>query len=86
MGGPHVQCNIIDAVGRLQDIITFVIVRCRQMKIFKKLIDLEILTHKENKIQRQPLRRVLQKYPFYKKPLLKCNSTENMAKILEKYI
>ena len=31
-----VQCNIISPIGRLQDIITFVIVRCRQMEVSKK--------------------------------------------------
>ena len=51
-----VQCNIIGVIGRLQDIITFVIVTCRQLKIFKKLLNLEILTHKEHNTQRQSLR------------------------------
>ena len=56
-----VQCNIIGVIGRLRDIITFVIVTCRQMKIFKKLLNLEILTQKEHKTQRQSLRHILQK-------------------------
>ena len=56
-----VQCNIIGVIGRLQDIITFVIVTCRQLQIFKKLLNLEILTHKEHNTQRQSLRHILQK-------------------------
>ena len=31
-----IQCNIKSFIGHLQDITTFVIVRCRQMKILKK--------------------------------------------------
>ena len=31
-----VQCNIISLTGHLQDIITFIIIRCRQTKILKK--------------------------------------------------
>ena len=31
-----VQCNIISLIGRLQDIITFVILKCKQMKTLKK--------------------------------------------------
>ena len=54
------------------------------MKIMKKLLD--FLTHKENKIQKQPFKGFLQKWPFNKTPLLKCSSSGNMVKILEKYI
>ena len=56
-----VQCNIIGAIGRLQDIITFVIVTCRQLQIIKKLLNLEILIHKEHNTQKQSLRHILQK-------------------------
>ena len=31
-----IQCNIKSFIGHLQDITTFVIVRCRRMKILKK--------------------------------------------------
>ena len=34
-----------------KDITQFVIVRCRLMKILKKLVDLEFLTHKEHKTE-----------------------------------
>ena len=80
------QCNRKTLKGHLQDIITFIIIKCRQMKILKKkLSDLEFLTHKEQKTQKQPLS-VLQIWPFDKKCLLKCSSSGNLIEILDKYI
>ena len=67
-----IQCNVISLLGRLQDMITFAIVRGKQMKVLKKnLLNLEFLTQKEHKIQKQPLRGILQKKPLEQKPLLK---------------
>ena len=50
------------------------------MKIMKKLLD--FLTHKENKIQKQPFKGFLQKWPFNKTPLLKIwsKSSKNTFK------
>ena len=79
------QCNRKTLIGHLHDIITFIIIKCRQMKILKKLSDLEFLTHKEQKIQKQPLS-VSQIWPFDKKCLLKCSSSGNLIEILDKYI
>ena len=59
-----VQCNVINFIGRPQDIITILIVGCRQMKTLKKLLHLEFLIHKEHKIQKQQLKGVWQKWSF----------------------
>ena len=49
------QCNIINLKSFLQYVSTFVNVRCRQIKkLKKKLLELEFLNHKKNKIQKQP--------------------------------
>ena len=55
------HCNIINITGLLQGITTFVIAGCMQVKILEKTADLEFLTHKQYKIQKQPLIFVLQK-------------------------
>ena len=54
--------------------------------IEKKLIDLEFLTHKEHKIQKQRLRHGRHKYQLDKKPFLKCRFSGKVVKILEKCI
>ena len=54
-------------------------VTCTQMEILKKL-----LAYKEHKTQKQPLRCVLQKWLFDKKPHSKCNLSGNIPKIFEK--
>ena len=53
------------------------------MKIMKKLLYLEILTHKEHKIQEKLMRGVLQKKLFEKKSFLECSSPRYVVKILE---
>ena len=63
----HVHCNITSIIGPLQDITTFVMKGCLQTKILEKLLDLNFLTHKQYKIQKQSLVGVLQKQPFDKK-------------------
>ena len=80
-----VRDNIIYTTGLFQNITKLGNVRCRKLKIMKKiLLDLEFLTHKEHKIQKPPLRRVLQKLQFDKKPFLKCRSSGKVLKFLEK--
>ena len=71
------QYNIICSASFLQGIIIFIIVGCRQMKILEKMLDLEFLTNKEHKVE-------LLRGVFLTKPLLKCSSSVNLVKILEK--
>ena len=56
-----VQYNIVNLIALLHGVTTFGIVACRKMKISKKLLDFELLTDIEQKIQKQSLRSVLQK-------------------------
>ena len=58
---------------------------CRQTRILEKTTRLEFLAEKEGKIQTQAQRGVLQKQSF-KKLYLKCSSSGNVVKILQKYI
>ena len=47
-----VQWNIMSLIGHLQDIITFFIVRCRRMKIFKKTARLGVSNSKQANSQK----------------------------------
>ena len=81
------QCNIMSLIDRFQDIITFGIVRYRQMQILKEqLLGLVLLIHKEHITQKQLLTGVLQKQPLNKKPLPKYCCSRNVAKVLQKCI
>ena len=56
-------------------------------KISKKLLDLEFLTHKEHTKYRNSHSEVFYRNGHLtKNPLLKCNYSGNIVKILEKYI
>ena len=56
-----VQCNI-NPLGFFLNVTRFVIVECKKLKKEKKkLVDLEFLTHKEDNIEKEPLRHVRQK-------------------------
>ena len=70
----HIHCNITSHVLSVQDITPLVIVGCKQMKILEKILDLEFLTKRQHKIEKQPL-----KNPIAKKPLLKSRSSENVV-------
>ena len=50
----------------------------------KNSFDLEFLTHKQHKIQKQPLGGVLQKLPCDKKSLLNCSPSGEWSKSLKK--
>ena len=56
------QCDIVSHIRLLQGVTTFVVVGCRQKKILVK-------THKQQKLQTQPLKEILQNQPFVVKIL-----------------
>ena len=60
-----VQCNIL-----LLNITTFVFAKFKKKKILKKMLHLDCLTHKEFKIQKNPLWGVLRKDPLDKNYIL----------------
>ena len=56
-----VLCKVVNLIVLFQNITRFVIPECKKLKILEKLIDLEYLTHQEQKTQKEPLRPVLRK-------------------------